>query len=247
MIVDENLDNALREKVVEEINHREQSEREEQYRAWCDRFASLPEDSGRKLKDGFIAHVELQPWRWIQHGLELIGSRKGFGSIQLLGCQQGPDFRAYLPYPVFVMAAETFLKGMWLYQHDECRNLRADTYMGPELRGKYLAELKTLSHDLMQIIKYVESVDVYKQDIWMSRFLKIVGGISETYYFPVTKSNSPWADERYPKRFSDDLAKRSAADAYQSCPEHWPISRLFAEAAEKIEFLWRARTGIDHA
>lgn len=237
------------EEVVEELNRQELSKREEQYQTWCDSFASLPEDSGRKLKDGFIAHVELQPQRWIQHGLDLMGSRKGFGTIRLLGCQQGPDFRAYLPYPVFQMGTEIFLKGMWLYQHDECRILKADTYIALERREHYLKELKDLfrSHDLLVIIRQVESINVYAQDAWVSRFLKIVGGISKTFYLPVTNSKYPWADERYPKRFYKDSSQISAADAYQSYPEHWPIARLFAEAADRIDFLWRARTGIGHA
>ena len=141
MSTNENVDNVL-DGVMEELSRREQSERDEKYRLWCDDFASLPENSKRKLKDGLIAHVELQPWHWIQHGLDLIGSRKGFGAIKLLGSQQGQDFQAYLPYP---------------------------------------------------------------------------------------------------KRFYNDVSRSSAADAHQSYPEHWPISRLFAEAAARLESLWKTR------
>jgi len=242
MSTNENLDNTL-EGVIEELSRREQLDLDEKYRFWCGRFASLPENSNRKLKDGLIAQVELQPWRWVQHGLDLIGSRKGFGTIKSTGSQQGPDFQAYLPYSVFQMGAEVFLKGMWLYQHDECRNLKSDTYTTQERREYFLEESKNLSrnHDLLEIIRHVESIAAYKQDAWLTRFLKIVGGISKTYYLPVTNSKNRWADERYPKRFYNDVSRRSAADAHRSYPEHWPISRLFAEAGARLESLWKTR------
>lgn len=242
MSTNENLDNAP-EGVMEELSRREQSEQDEKYRLWCDHFTSLPENSQRKLKNGLISHVELQPWRWIQHGLNLIGSRKGFGTIRLLGSERGPDFQAYLPYPVFQMGTEVFLKGMWLYQHDECRNLKSDTYTTRERREHFLAELKNLSrnHDLLEITRHVESIAAYKHDAWLARFLKIIAGISKTYYLPVTGSKNQWADERYPKRFYNDVSKHSVADAHQSYPEYWPIARLFTEAAAKLESLWKTR------
>src|SRR5204863_9608576 len=37
------------------------------------------------------------------HGLDLIGSRKASGTIQLFGGGEGPDLRSFLPYPVFQM------------------------------------------------------------------------------------------------------------------------------------------------
>jgi hypothetical protein len=243
MDADAYVENALAEKIQEEINRREQSNREAYYQAWCDHFASLPEDFTRMLKDGFIAHVELQPWRWIQHGLELIASRKGFGTIQLIGSKQGPDFRSFLPYPVFQMGAEIFLKGMWLFQHEECRDLTAATYVAPDRREHYLTEMKKTSktHDLLEIIRHVEVIRVYVQDVQLSRFLKILGGISKEFYLPVTDGKRRWADERYPKRFYDDSSKIATADAYKSYPEHWPIARLFAEAADRLEIVWQTR------
>ena len=225
--------------MIEILKKQGELKREKQYQAWCKHFESLPKNTKRKLKDGFVAHVELQPYRWIQHGLDLIGSRKSFGTIQTFSGQQGQDFRAYLPYPVFQMGAEVFLKGMWLYQHDECRNLESDSYIAPERREYFLEELKKLSrnHDLLEIIKHVETIGIYKQDAWVSRFLKIIGGISKEFYLPVSDGKNKWADERYPKRFYKDSLRRAAADAFNSYPEHWPISRLFSEAAERIEFL----------
>lgn len=240
---DENLDNALGD-VMEILKRQEQMKREKQYQAWCNQFASPSSDFGRKLKGGYIAGVELQPDRWIQHGLDLIGSRKGFGTIQLSDGVQGADFRAYLPYPVFQMGTEIFLKGMWLYQLDECRKIQSDTYIAEERRNSYFEKLKSLSkeHDLLKLIQRVQAIEVYSKDAELLRFLKILGGVSKKFYLPVTNSQYRWADERYPKRFYKDSLKRAGADSFKSYPNHWLISRLFAEAAERLEFIWTVQT-----
>ncbi|HEV7924219.1 MAG TPA: hypothetical protein VGR14_02620 [Verrucomicrobiae bacterium] len=241
VIANESNEDIIAEKVMDIIKAREQSKRESDYQQWCDRFANLPANSGRTLKDGFIAGVELQPSRWIQHGLDLIGSRKAFGTIQLMDGNTGPDLRSFLPYAVFQMGAEIFLKGMWLYKHQECREVHASAYVAPDRRDFFLREMKNISrtHDLLEIIGHVEPIEVYSKDDQIRRFLKIVAGISKEYYLPVTQGKSPWADERYPKRFYDDSSKVGGADAVQTYPEHWPIARLFAETSDRIEFVWR--------
>jgi hypothetical protein len=58
---------------------------------------------------------------------------------------------------------------------------------------------------------------------------------------PVIDGNWRWADERYPKRFYNDVTKIGRADALQSYPEQWPLARLFNEAAEQLEFVWRGK------
>ena len=231
------------------IREEAQSRQETEYRAWCDHFAALPEDLTRTLKDGLIAHVELQPWHWIQHGLDLIGSRKASGTTQFFGGKQGPDLRSFLPYPVFQMGAEVFLKGMWLYQHQECRNCKWDTYIAPEVRNSFLAKIKGISktHDLLEMIRQVGAIDAYSQDAHLSRFLRILSGVAKEFYLPVTDGNWRWADERYPKRFYNDSSKVGRADAYKSYPEHGPIARLFVDAADRIEFVWRTKGELDHA
>ena len=240
---DENLDNALGD-VMDILKRQEQMKREKQYQAWCNQFASPSSEFGRKLKGGYIAGVELQPDRWIQHSLDLIGSRKGFGTIQLSDGVQGADFRAFLPYPVFQIGVEIFLKGMWLYQHDECRKIQSDTYIAEERRNSYFEKLKSLSkeHDLLKLIQRVQAIEVYSKDAELLRFLKILGGVSKKFYLPVTNSQYRWADERYPKRFYKDSLRRAEADSFKSYPDHWLISRLFAEAAERLEFIWTVQT-----
>lgn len=240
---DENLDNALGN-VMERLKRQEQMKREKQYQAWCNQFASPSSDCGRKLKGGYIADVELQPDRWIRHGLDLIGSRKGFGTIQLSDGVQGADFRAYLPYPVFQMGVEIFLKGMWLYQHVECRKIQSDTYIPKERRDYYSKKLRNLSkeHNVLKLIRRVQKIEIYSQDAVLLRFFKIVGCVSKMFYLPVTNSKYCWADERYPKRFYKDSLKRAGADSFKSYPDHWFISRLFAEAAERLEFIWTMQT-----
>lgn len=241
MNFDEINDDSLEVKVIDVINRQAKQKKDADYLKWCNDFSSLPKNSGRELKDGLVAGVELQPSRWIQHGLDLIGSRRAFGVVQMMGGIAGPDLRSFLPYPVFQMGAEIFLKGMWLYQHEECRSVHEKTYVAPHRREHFGKELKKISrtHNLLEIIAQVELISVYSQDQQLTRFLKIVAGISMTFYQPVTQSNSRWADERYPKRFYCDLSKSGHADAHHSYPEHWPIARLFAEAADQIEFVWR--------
>jgi len=237
----DNSEDSLIDDVMNVIRQKEQSQWESEYRSWCDHFASTPGDFTRTLKDGLIAHVELQPWRWIQHGLDLIGSRKASGTIQLFGGQEGADLRSYLPYPVFQMGAEIFLKGMWLYQHGECRNCSDGSYIAPEVRALFLKRIKGLSktHDLLEIIAQVEAVDVYSNDEHLSRFLKILSGVAKEFYLPVTDGNWRWADERYPKRFYNDVTKVGRADALKIYPEQKPVARLFVEAAERLKLVWR--------
>ena len=239
----ESSEDSLAMKIMDMIREQEEARREAEYQGWCNHFESLPEDLTRILKDGLVAHVELQPWRWIQHGLDLIGSRKPSGTTQFFGGKQGPDLRSFLPYPVFQMGAEVFLKGMWLYQHAECRNCKADTYIPPEVRNDFLTRIKAISktHDLLEIIRQVKAIHVYSQDAHLSRFLKILSGVAREFYLPVTDGNWRWADERYPKRFYNDVTKIGRADAFKSYPEHWPLARLFNEAAERVEFAWRGK------
>jgi antitoxin (DNA-binding transcriptional repressor) of toxin-antitoxin stability system len=237
----------LTEKVIDVINRRQYAKRESDYQRWCDRFASLPADYGRSPKDGFIAEIEIQASRWLQRGMELIGSRRAFGTIRTFGGTDGPDFKSYLPYPVFQIGAEVFLKGMLLYQHEDCRNAHANTYIPPGRRQELLAWMKKLSltHDLLALLNHVEAIQAYSQNPHISRFLKIVSGIAKTFYSPVTKSRSPWADERYPKRFYNDKLKVGHAESLCSFPEQRQVERLFAEASEQIESVWKKGTKND--
>lgn len=234
---DRNADD-LGDKVMDVIRKQAEARKEAEYRAWCDDFESVPPDFTLILKNGLVAQVELQPWRWIQHGLDLIGSRKAAGTIQLFGGKEGPDFRSYLPYPVFQMGAEVFLKGMWLYQYEKCRGCTADSYIEPDVRNRFFNEVKDQGHDLLKIIQKVQEIGIYAKDPELSRFLKILGGISRRYYLPLSGGKTRWADERYPKRFYNDAKKIGRADAFQSYPVHWPLVRLFTEAADRLQFVW---------
>ena len=100
--------------------------------------------------------------------------------------------------------------------------------------------MKNLSkeHDLLKLIRRVQAIEAYSKDAELLRFLKILGGVSKKFYLPMTNSQYRWADERYPKRFYKDSLKHAGADSFKSYPDHWLISRLFADAAERIEFLW---------
>jgi hypothetical protein len=210
------------------------------YEEFCNRFASPLKNNGRVLINGFNVGIELQPFSWIRLGLDLINSRKATGTIQLFEGVAGADYGAYLPSPVFLIGTEIFLKGMWLYQHKECRKLKSDSYVTLDVRNKYLEEIKNISpkHNLLKIISKVEEIETYQRDESVKHFLKILTGIIKNYYAPFFANDSAWANERYPRRFYNDLKKISKKDALKVFPEHILISRLFTENAERIRKLW---------
>ena len=216
----ESFNNSFDAKIMQVIKRNQREKREGDFKKLCGYFESFPAGYSRKLKGGFVADIELQPWRWIQYGLELLGSRRASGTIHLPDGQEGPDLRAYLPYPVFQMGTEVFLKGMWLYQFKECRDLNDRSYVSIETRHKYLRDIKNISkaHDLIEIIQHVTKIACYSEDTQLSQFLKIVTGICQEYYLPVTDSKMPWADERYPKRFYDDSSKAAGAELDEILP-----------------------------
>jgi hypothetical protein len=228
------------EKVVEIRAKRKRDKQDFEYEEFCNTFASSMKNKGRVLINGFNADIELQPFSWIQLGLDLINSRKATGTIQLFEGVAGADYGAYLPSPVFLIGTEIFLKGMWFYQHKECRKLKSNSYVDQVVRDKFLKAIKNISpkHNLLKIISKVEEIEIYQRDESVKRFLKILIGIIKTYYAPLFVNDSAWANERYPRRFYNDLKQISKKDALKEFPEHILISRLFAETAEQIRRLW---------
>jgi len=231
---------ALIDAVVEIRAKRKRDKQDREYADFCNTFASSLKNNGQVLKNGFTAGIELQPFSWTQLGLDLINSRKATGTIQSFGGVAGADSGAYLPYPVFLVGTEIFLKGMWLYQHKECRKLKFDSYVAQDTRHKYLKEIREISpkHNLLEIISKVEKIDAYQRDEYVDRFLKILTGIIKSYYAPLFTKNSAWADARYPRRFYNDLKHTSKKEAFKEFPEHILISRMFTECAERIRGLW---------
>ena len=236
-------DDSLREI----IQAREKAKRDKEFRDWCEQIGAIPSDFELKLGGGLVADLELQPARWLTLGLDLLNSSRGTFAIQQLGSGPTPFMSSFLPYPIFQLGSEIFLKGLWLGQFEECRRITHFSYVDQSVRMRYAVRLKKeLGHDLLRILTLVRQAECYQRDPEIVRFLKIVEGIVRRYYFPLYKADkvsSQWAHSRYPKRFYDDAEKQASAAAFQSHPPQWLIVKLFASVERHIEKLWASCNG----
>lgn len=235
----------LSDDLLEIIRRRNQAKEKAEFEQWCDELAALPPEFRLRLKGDFTADGELQPLRWMGAGITLFESAKIAGRVQLAEGLEGPPIRSYLPYPVFQMAAEIFLKEMWLCQFPECRQLTSDGYLAINRRQYYGDQLKALGHDLLNVIMEVRKVPEYAADDWSMRFLKMIESIIRVYYFPLYSAGVlRWADARYPKRFYDDIATRGAGDNLRTYPPQGSVLKLFTQAEQRLDELWRIRQGL---
>lgn len=156
---------------------------------------------------------------------------------------------SYLPYPVFQMGTEIFLKGMWLCQFDALRALRAGSYIGESTRDFYAARLgrrqlpgyEPLGHDLFKLLNVLRDIPQYADDAASTRFLRILESTIRYYYFPFYKADKGhrrWANARYPKRFYNDDQRVGSADAYRRYPPQDWLARLFSEMKRDAHRLW---------
>jgi hypothetical protein len=240
-------DPAFMEALMRSMEEDARKDQEKRFAAWCRDLEALPADFELKPKDGFKADLELQPFRWMSLGLDLLKSSKGTIAVQGFHGPTGEFLDTYLEYPVFQMGAEIFLKGMWLCQFPDCRALADHGYMEEPARLAYQKRLKDLGHDLLKLIAANRQIAQYPADADIMRFLKIVEGIVRQYYFPLyqaDKRGNHWAHSRYPKRFYKDAAKEGRADAFHSYPQQWAIVKLFEPMEHHIDQLWQLRAGL---
>jgi hypothetical protein len=236
-------DDDLKEEILRVITERNRAEAEEEFEAWCEHLVALPANFELKPKDG-EADIELQPLRWMDSGIDLIQSSKVIAHTQLANGVEGPALNSYFTYPVFQMATEIFIKGMWLCQYPDCRLLTSVSYVDPAKRQKYSDELRSLGHNLINIVKAVREISQYRDDAQTMRFLKIIEGVIRNYYFPLHESDergSEWAHSRYPKRFYNDDAYEARADNFQRYPQQRMVAKLFQDAEQRIDRLWNLR------
>src|SRR6266568_4358181 len=153
----------LQEALMRVVNERNQRNDEREFQQFCQYLLSLPADLELRPKDNFKADIELQPLRWMNLGIELLRSRRVTGHVQLANGIQGPEVCSYLRYPAFQIATEIFLKGMWLCQYADCRELTASSYMEPSKRESYSEVLKNLGHDLLAVLDKVRGISEYQQ------------------------------------------------------------------------------------
>lgn len=171
-------DRGLKQSVLRLIMERNRNEDEKAYSVWCEDLVALPPDLKLTPRDGARADIELDPLRWMDSGLNVIQSARVLAYVQLPGGVQGPAFQSYLPYPVFQMGTEIFLKGMWLCQNDECRVITNTSYIHRTIRDRYHQKLgpNGLGHDLIKIIEALRHIERYGDDLATIRFLKIIEG-----------------------------------------------------------------------
>jgi hypothetical protein len=233
----------LEESVMRIIDERNRRDDELEFQQFCQYLLSLPADLELAPRDNFKADIELQPLRWMNLGMDLLKSRRVTGNVQLADGVQGPELGSYLRYPVFQMAAEIFLKGMWLCQYADCRDLTASSYMEPKKRQRYSELLKNLGHDLLANLDTVRGISEYQRTPSIVRFLDLVERIVRAYYFPPYEAdkNTRWADCRYPKRVYDDTSQKAAAESFQSYPCARWIEMMFKQAENDVDDLWQLR------
>lgn len=228
-------------RLIIEDNRRNEEER---FNAWCDYLLALPTDLKWKPKFGEV-DIELQPLRWMSSGIDLIQSRKITAHVQLADGIQGPAISSYLPYPVFQMATELFLKGLWLCQYAECRGITDSSYTAAEKRHDYSSKLRSdeLGHDLITILGQVRAIPEYCSDTSAVRFLELVERIVRRYYFPpyVADKRTHWANSRYPKRVYDDANQTAQAESYAEFPEAEWIATLFQRMEQDVDRIWQLR------
>jgi hypothetical protein len=236
----------LEESVMRIMDERNRREEEREFQRFCNELLALPANLEVAPEQNFKADIELQPLRWMSLGMNLLRSRRVTGHVQLANGIQGPEIGSYLRYPVFQIATEIFLKGMWLCQYADCRELTASSYMEPSTREAYSELLKNLGHDLLAILDKVRGIFEYQQTPSIIRFLDLVERTIRAYYFPPYEADkrTRWTDCRYPKRVYDDSAQTAAAESFQSYPRAEWIEKLFQQTERDVDDLWQLRRGM---
>jgi hypothetical protein len=236
----------LNDRLMRIISERNRRENEEAFQRFCEELLALPADLKLIPKENFKTDIELQPLRWMSLGIDLLRSRKVTGHVQLADGVQGPAISSYLPYPVFQMAAEIFLKGMWLCQFPECRQLGHSSFVDAPARNRYQQCLRDLTHDLLRIIETCEESPEYQSSVLALRFLTLLARIIRAFYFPPYDADkrSRWADSRYPKRVYDDEAQCACAEGFQTFPRAEWVEKLFCEMETEADRIWKIRDNL---
>lgn len=240
--------NNLQEDLLRLMRLQNEAEEEKAFKDWHEDLLCQPLDLKFQPEDGFEIDIELQPLRWLWRGVELVESRKVTGSSQLAGGIEGAEISSYLPYAVFQMAAEVFVKGMWLCQFEDCRRLTYSSYIDRDTREKYLTKLgpQGLGHDLIKIISDVRKIPKFAEDAASLKFLDLIERIVRRYYFPPYRADKArnWAYARYPKRVYNDTPQQSKAEFLTGYPPAKWIAKLFRGMEADVHRIWSLRAGL---
>jgi len=166
----------LLEAVQAELKKGQDRQHASDFKRWCEWLDGTSANTKLILKSDLIADLELQPHRWLSAGTDLLKSQHIAGFVQLINGQKGEPMSSFLPYPVFQMGTEIFLKGMWLCQFEECRNVGHSIYVEPAAPLKHSKLLKWLGHDLIKIIAQLRLIQTYQNNPGSIRFLNRSNG-----------------------------------------------------------------------
>ena len=228
------------------MERREKDRRAKEFKTWCEQLDRVPKGYTLKLKDGLIPDLELQPWRWISRGIEILQSTHVVSRVRHLGGREGEPIQSVLPYPVFLSGAELFFKGMWLCRFPACRRVAQKGYLNIRTRRKHDNLLRGLGHDLIGLIKANRRILAYRRDPVSLAFLKRVEALVRCFYYPLVDADkkSGWAVARYPKRFYNDSSRQGYADGLISLPQQRLVLQLFEPMESHLDRLWQLRRGL---
>ena len=237
---DGDLEDAIR-KLFEE---RRAETNEKAYKQWCDEVAAISTTYETLPKARWLIDQEFQPMRWLSHGLHILKLSSGsMGAPSDL--ERSPYLVPLLPYAVFQIGAELFLKGMWLCQFTDCRELSHKGHLEPVRREELAKKIKSLGHDLLKLIEANRQIAPYKSSPEIIRFLTVTEGVVRFFYYPIYEtSKRDWASSRYPKRFYDDATQEGASDSLKEYPPTSHVIRLFEEAEKKVDDIWSLRKSL---
>ena len=212
--------------------------------AFCHRLDTTPPDLTKTLKDNLVAGVDLNPMTWIHDGMRLIDSYESSAFVQHYDERQGEPMNKTLYYPVFQMACEQFLKGMWLAKQLTDEGIKFGVYTDVSIRIKInkMLKKKTGGHDLLTLLDTVHQIDEYKSNPDINTFLVRLNALIRDFYFPPYKpcdESASWAFSRYPVAFYDSAQKECKPEEYLSLPKQDWIKKLFEPIPDKIDKLWK--------
>jgi hypothetical protein len=206
-----NMNVPVNDDIVSEINNllKKQNLHEErkEFAHWLDILDATAADAKRAPLEGWIVEVDLQPTRWLSAGFDLLESAHVLSRAKNKDGSDGMILQSFLPYSIFQSGAEVFLKGMWLCQFKDCRQLTQSSYITPERRSELGAQLVKLGHNLLKIIEELGRLPRYRDDQVVRQFLARVSALIRHDYYPLHEADErarEWAHSRYPKRFYHD-------------------------------------------
>jgi hypothetical protein len=214
---------------------------QEELAHWQAVLDATPIDTKRVPLDGWIADIELQPTRWLSAGFDLLESAHVLTRAKNMDGSDGAVMQSILPYSIFQSGTEVFLKGMWLCQFEDCRQLTQSSYITPERRRELGIQLVKLGHNLLKIIETLRALLKYRDDEVAMQFLARVSAVIRQDYYPLHVADErarEWAHSRYPKRFYQDTKKEGHADAFQRYSQQRLIVALFKPLAPHLRQLW---------